>query len=352
MSEPSNAPSGGRRDPGAPSNGGGEQTLVTAAADGIVAVDHNGIIRSCNPAAEALFARPATELVGSSFGFPMVNQETSEIDLLAPGRSPRVVEMRVTTAGWQGEQVHVASLRDVTRRKRVEQELETALERQSAIVAVAAHELRAPVAEIKLLVRSLQDHLSGHGDKRGRDLVEQVLERVDGLWGLMRKLLTASRIDAENARALREPVPVLELILERLAVFGDKARDVTFSCSPDLVAMVDRQEFSEMLTNYLENAFSYGRPPVEINATERSGGVELQVCDHGSGVPEEFAPRMFDRFSRDPNTGRDVEGTGLGLWIVRNLAEANGGSAWYERAESGGACFCLRLEPQQGTGST
>lgn len=333
----------GARGPGAPPHSGGDRALVTASPDGIVAVDHRGIIRLCNPAAEALFGRSAEELIGSPFGFPVVGQETSEIDLLAPGRPPRVVEMRVTTTIWQGERIHVAALRDVTRRKEVERDLEVALEQQTTIVAVAAHELRAPVAEIKLLVHLLREHLSADHDERGGEIVDQIIKRMDGLQALMRKLLTASRIDAEKDRAFREPVAVLEAILERLADFGDRTRHVTVSCSPDLVAFVDRQEFSEMLTNYLENAFIHGSPPVSVEADERSGGVELRVCDRGPGVPEEFVGQVFQRFSREPNTSREVEGTGLGLWIVLSLANANGGSAWYEPHERGGACFCLRL---------
>lgn len=346
MSDPSNArfSEGEGRIPGASFQSGGDQALVTASADGIVAVDDGGVIRLCNPAAEVLFGRPAGELIGSPFGFPVVAHETSEIDLLSPSNPPRVVEMRVTTTIWQGERIHVAALRDVTRRKQVEHELEIALERQTAIVAVAAHELRAPVAEIKLLVRGLRDHLSAYRDEHGGELAEQVINRVEDLQALMRKLLTASRIDAEKARALREPVVVLEAILERLAAFGDKTQDVRVSCSPELVALVDCQEFSEMLTNYLENAFSYGSPPVQVRAVERSDWVEVRVCDSGPGVPEEFVPRMFERFSREPNVGREVGGTGLGLWIVRSLAEANGGIAWHEPDEQGGACFCLRLQ--------
>ncbi|WP_165939773.1 PAS domain-containing sensor histidine kinase [Saccharopolyspora aridisoli] len=329
---------------GSPFQDVGDQHLATASADGIVAVDHRGFIRSCNPAAEVMFGRPAEDLVGTPFGFPVVAAETSEIDLLAPGRPPRVVEMRVTSTTWQGERIHVAALRDVTRRKEVEHDLESALERQTAIVAVAAHELRAPVAAIRLLVHLLRDHLSTNDDEHGVEVVDQVIHRVDGLQALMRKLLAASRIDAEESRSFPERVAVLALILERLADWGDKAQHVKVSCSPDLAVLVDRQDFSEMLTIYLENAFTYGSPPIEVRAAEQSGRVELRVCDHGPGVPAEFVPHLFERFSREPSARRGVEGTGLGLWIVRNLTEANGGSTWYEPTDGGGACFCLRLE--------
>ncbi len=99
-----------------------------------------------------------------------------------------------------------------------------------------------------------------------------------------------------------------------------------------------------MLTNYLENAAAYGRPPIEIRAARLDDHIEVQVRDAGPGVPDAFVPRLFDRFARDPLTERDTEGTGLGLWIVRSLAHSNGGEAWYEPAGNGGSCFVLRLQ--------
>jgi signal transduction histidine kinase len=98
-----------------------------------------------------------------------------------------------------------------------------------------------------------------------------------------------------------------------------------------------------MLVNCLENAFAYGRPPIEVSAAERGDRVELVIRDSGPGVPEEFVPRLFERFTREPGVERRTEGSGLGLWIVRRLARANGGEVRYEPGERGGACFRLSL---------
>lgn len=321
---------------------GANQAMVEASADGIVAVDERGIIRLANPAAEMLFARSSGDLVGSAFGAPTVAHQTSEIDLIQPDGSIRVAEMRVTATTLHGEHIHVAALRDVTRRKQAEQNLEAALERQAAVVAVAAHELRTPVAAIKLLVHQLRDRHAALDEEQAVELIDQIAGRVDLLQALMHKLLAASRIDAEGARAHPEHVRVLEVFLERLAESAENARDVSLSCDPGLVAFVDRHELSEMLTNYLENAFAHGSPPVEVRAAERSGWVEIRMCDRGPGVPDAFAPHLFERFSREPGARQRTEGTGLGLWIVRSLARAAGGEAWYEPGDEG-ACFCLRI---------
>ncbi|WP_190822676.1 PAS domain-containing sensor histidine kinase [Saccharopolyspora pogona] len=328
---------------------GGNQAMVEASADGIVAVDEQGIIRLANPAAEALFARATGDLVGSAFGAPTVVHQTSEIDLIRPDGRARVVEMRVTATTLHGKRIYVAALRDVTLRKQAEQDLEVALERQTTVVAVAAHELRTPVAAIKLLVHLLRDRRSTLREEQTVEIIDQIVAHIDRLQALMHKLLTASRIDAKDIRATPEPVRVLEVLLEQLAGFGEKAQDVSVSCSPELVAFVDRYELSEMLTNYLENAFAYGCPPIEVRASEQAGWVEIRMCDRGPGVPDAFVPLLFERFSREPRAGQQTEGTGLGLWIVRSLTRANGGDAWYEPNGDEGACFCLRL---QGTPNT
>jgi signal transduction histidine kinase len=319
------------------------QVIMWASADGIVAVDERGIIRLCNPAAGELFARPTADLVGTQFGFPIVAGEGTEIDLMLPGGGRRVAEMRVTATTWEGERLHVVALRDVTLRTQAERELEAALERQNIVVAMAAHEFHNPLATINVLVNVLRDRVAGLEEEQKAEIIDRIADRTAHLQGLVRKLLTASRIDAKGARATSERVPVLELILERLGELDERSEGVSLSCSPELVAIVDRDEFAEMFVNYLENAFAYGALPIEVSVSGRGGRIEVRVCDRGPGVPEAFVPHVFERFSRAPLVKRDTEGTGLGLWITRSLAVANGGDAWYEPREAGGACFCLRL---------
>jgi signal transduction histidine kinase len=317
--------------------------IVSASADGIVAVDERGIIRVCNPAAGELFARSAKELVGTPFGFPIPTGRATDIDLILPGGGTRVVEMRVATTTLDRESLLVVVLRDVTRHRQLERDLEAALERQNIVVGVAAHELQNPLFAIAVLLDVLRDRRGVLTKEQRVEIIDSIAERTDRLQTLMRKLLTASRIDAEAVHTALERVPVLEFILEVLGEFGEKSQDVRVSCTPDLVAFVDRGEFAEMLNNYLDNAFAYGRSPIEVRASGQADWVEVRVCDAGSGVPEAFVSRLFVRFSREPHVAEEAEGTGLGLWIVRSLANANDGDAWYEPNPDGGSCFCLRL---------
>ncbi len=98
------------------------------------------------------------------------------------------------------------------------------------------------------------------------------------------------------------------------------------------------------MTNLLSNAARYGRPPITLRAREAADGVVVEVEDKGPGVPDQFVPLLFEKFTRaDPAVSRAKGGTGLGLAIVKGLAEANRGKISYEPAESGGAVFALRL---------
>ena len=97
------------------------------------------------------------------------------------------------------------------------------------------------------------------------------------------------------------------------------------------------------MSNLVTNAFRYGMPPVQVRATQNDRHLRLSVEDRGSGVPAEFVPDLFERFTRSDRSRQSASGTGLGLAIARSYARAHGGDLLYEDADPHGARFQLVL---------
>jgi signal transduction histidine kinase len=118
---------------------------------------------------------------------------------------------------------------------------------------------------------------------------------------------------------------------------------VEVDVSTDATATVDRNVLDRVIGNLITNAFRYGQPPVVITAERTDHHLRISVADHGRGVPAEFVPDLFERFSRSEGSRASAVGTGLGLAIARSYARAHGGDLVYEDVEPSGACFRLVL---------
>jgi len=151
------------------------------------------------------------------------------------------------------------------------------------------------------------------------------------------------RAETQGMVAERGRVPLSTALEQALAPLADSFPGLVLHRLPDVPVLVDPGHLQQMVTNLVSNAGKYGRPPIEVSAEVRvDGWVEVRIRDHGNGIPAAFVPRLFDRYTRAD--ARQAHGTGLGLFIVRHLAEANGGSITYDPDGAPGACFVLRLE--------
>lgn len=316
--------------------------ILEASADGVVAIDEHGTVKFSNQAAAKLLGPSTGDLVGSPFGHEITPGQGTEIELGGPG-GPRVLDVRTTSTTVAGEHLRVAVLRDVTQRKQSEHDLEAALDRQSAALAVAAHELHSPLAAIGVLAHVLSDQQVTMDIAERANLADRITDLAGRLQMLLRTLLTSMQIEADNAKAAPEPVRVLEVIIDQLALVSAAPKAMHVRCGPGVSAAVDRAELTMMLANYIDNALSYAEPPIEISGVERTDWTEIEVRDNGPGVTKAFEPLLFERFARAPEAERQGAGIGLGLWIVRTLARSAGGDAWFEPAEGGGSRFLLRL---------
>ncbi|MGH3048870.1 MAG: sensor histidine kinase, partial [Gaiellaceae bacterium] len=228
-----------------------------------------------------------------------------------------------------------------------EREARLALERANEVkanfVALAAHELRTPMTTIHGFVTTLH-HLGDRLDEGQREqLRAALLEQTQRMALLIEQLLDLSRLDAEAIRISPRPLPLREKLSEIVAAAAPGAGAVEVDVGDDLVPVIDREALERIVSNLLTNAFRYGRPPVVVRAEQTDRHVRLTVEDAGPGVPPEFVPDLFERFTRSDGSRAHGVGTGLGLAIARSYARAHGGDLLYEDAEPRGARFRLVL---------
>jgi two-component system OmpR family sensor kinase len=222
--------------------------------------------------------------------------------------------------------------------------LERALERERSFVSDASHELRTPLA---LLRTELELALRKH---RSEAELEQALRsaagETDRLSQLVEDLLVLARSDEGRLALRRAPVRahvVLAAMAERYRRRAEAAgRTIAVEAPEDLVLAADAVRLEQALGNLVENALRHGRGTIRLVASERDGGVELHVLDEGDGFPPAFLERAFERFAR-ADEARTEGGAGLGLAIVRVIAEAHGGSAHASGRSGGGADVWLSL---------
>jgi PAS domain S-box-containing protein len=266
----------------------------------------------------------------------------------------------------RGEHVGFTKVtRDSTERRRLEEEREHALEAlalanvelaslneqlqqtaadQAQFLAVTAHELRTPIGVLGGSAETLSRHLHELTDEERTELVEAMVNSTGRLRRLLADLLTASRLEASALEMREETVEIAPVLDRAVAVVRRSHPDaeIVADVPAGLVVAADPDRLAQALENLLANAVRHGAPPVHVAGRAMDlGTVEIRVGDAGPGVADAVRPRLFNRFA----TGATSGGTGLGLFIVRELVRAQGGEATYESASSGSPAgeFVIRL---------
>jgi signal transduction histidine kinase len=233
--------------------------------------------------------------------------------------------------------------------QRALEELRRADEHKDQFVSIASHELRTPIA----VVYGIATTMVARGDELGRrqlhELRQALLEQSVRLHDLTEQLLDLSRFDAGRIRVhLRpfSPHESVEALLPRIA--PDRLGDVQVEIDPAVELVSDPDAFERVVGNLIGNALKYGAPPVFVHGgCDLEGTFRLAVEDRGPGVPSQFVPRLFDRFTRADETRHSGDGAGLGLAIAQEFAEAVGAELDYEQAEPRGARFVLEVRSRQ-----
>jgi signal transduction histidine kinase len=222
--------------------------------------------------------------------------------------------------------------------------LEEADEIKSQFVALASHELRTPVAVIHGIASTLHLRGSELANEPLLQLRQTLYEQTDRLRRLVDQLLDLSRLEAHSVHIQPQPLWVRSRIEELvLMVAGARASDIRIDVPTGLEAVVDPDTFDRVVSNLIVNALRYGDAPIRVHAEQPDTYFRLSVEDSGPGVPPDFVPQLFERFTRGRRAREGAGGAGLGLAIALSYAQAHGGELLYEQADPHGARFKLVL---------
>ncbi|MBI4424292.1 MAG: response regulator [Elusimicrobia bacterium] len=357
------------------------ENILANAADSIVVVDSRNIVRYANPAAEGLFGRKAEAMIGEPFGFAVEPRKTSEIRITVPGGGERIAEMRVSPLQWKRYEAFLASIRDITALRRIEQIKAEIRERRrmdqlkDELMSTVSHELRSPLTVIKAAIANLYEGFAGPVEESQMKLIALAHRNVERLAKIINNLLDLSRLESDQMRVEKETVDLGALAREAVQSYqlasGEKGVRVDLRLPVDLPAVfADPDLVTQVLNNLLDNAVRFAHSSVTVSAEAVPSlagppgggggrakaavadrpGVRITVADDGRGIPPDQRGQLFNKFVQvgRPPGGGGYKGTGLGLAICKEIVTRHDGRIWVESEVGRGARFHMVLPQAAG----
>jgi two-component system phosphate regulon sensor histidine kinase PhoR len=334
------------------------ERVLSHVGDGVFLVDHDGVIRLWNAAAEAITGlrsdaicdQPAEETIPGwteiAARVPVARRPGDADDASSAETVPLEVdgsEVWLSIVGVTLPDGIVYAFRDVTRERRLE-------ELRSQFVATISHELRTPLASLHGAALTLLDRENALSIDTRRALLDMISVQSKRLADLVEEILLTGQLDSGSLRVVTEPFDAEELVWSaaaaaRLRIGDETTIDVSIPTVLPKVAG-DPGRTRQVLTNLVDNAIKYsphgGR--IELGVEAEEGYARFTVRDEGLGIPLGEQKRIFEKFYRlDPDHRRGIGGSGLGLYICRELVHSMNGRIWVESDLGRGATFAFEL---------
>lgn len=223
---------------------------------------------------------------------------------------------------------------------------------KSDFIDMASHELRTPLTAIKGFAATLSNPQFSFTEAERREFLGIINAQSDRLVRLLNDVLDVSRIEGGRVRLAFRRVCLRDLVLRVIKSLSETypGREIEVAIAPDLAAVTDPDRLEQVLTNLVDNALKYSAPgtPVIVDGGTPSGGeVRLSVTNACNSLTEAEKERLFQKFVRLERNSALVRGTGLGLYIARNLVEMLGGQIEVETPPDGGVRFVFTLPDRQ-----
>lgn len=354
------------------------QAIFDTVEDGVVIIDQHGRIESVNPAVESVFGYAPADIIGRNVSclMPMRHAEHPDQNLskdLSSGESRILgkrrelegrrsngvefpLELSVQEIRIEGQRLFLGVMRDLTEQKQIER-------LKSEFVSTVSHELRTPLTAIAGAISLLQAGLGGPLNEEGQGLVAIAHANSTRLRLLIDDILDMEKLASGRITMQLTDSPLPRLMQEACDATQEYVRkfqsELRLETVPEMVVRVDALRFQQILANLVSNAAKFSPPQSTITlSVERlppppdrpgPGNVRIWVKDQGAGIPEAFRAHLFERFAQaDGTRTRRVGGSGLGLYISKQLVERMGGTIGYVCPTAGGTSFYIDLPPTDG----
>jgi len=336
--------------------------IITNFTDGLLVFDKEGKLSLINPQAEFFLDIKSEEVIGNPIlklsTFPtiepivrIVGKEMEEVfrKEVQIGKNWVLEVSTIPITIKEGGLGILIILHDVTREKTVER-------LKTEFVSLAAHQLRTPLAAIKWTLRMLLDGDLGQISKEQKEFLDKTYVSNERMINLINDLLDVARIEEGRyiyKQSLVDLGPIVQFVINsyKEEIERKKINFIFLKPKEKLPRiMVDVEKIRLALNNLFDNAIKYTPPEGKVIISLRSAkkAIEFSIKDTGVGIPKDQQERVFTKFFRAANVMRlETEGSGLGLFIVKNIIEAHQGRAWFKSEEGKGTTFYFTLPAKE-----
>ena len=358
------------------------RSVLQSLANGVIVYDSNGIIDDVNPSTEAILSASRSQLIGQHATNSNAIHEDGTIFraedrpvaiTLKYGIEVRDVVMGMSvndgTRKWllvnsaplwdatgrgSGAVVTFADVTDLlTLNNQLQEslgELAKAAQERAALLSSVSHDIRAPLAAIRMMTEILEDRADAITETQRNELIRRVRAEARRTEGVLTDLVSANRVGTGLEAPRRKRIDLEQLIYARAREFDGANHSIRVGeLSGDLTMWADAAQLERIIDNLISNAVTHtpSGTKIVIEAREYDGRIELAIDDDGPGVPEAMRVRVFSAYVRGERAA-DRPGTGLGLFLVQQFAQFHGGSARCLVSERGGARFVVTLPRRPG----
>jgi signal transduction histidine kinase len=329
-------------------------SVLTHVGDGVFLLDAEGVVRLWNPAAEAITGLPSPDVVGRSAddaipGWGVLEPSVPVARSPHPGGRAATLrlelpdrELWLSISGVGFDEGIVYAFRDLTD--------ERALEKMKTdFVSTISHELRTPLAAIYGSGLTLKRDDVSLTEERRTALLGVIVDEADRLARIVNDVLWASRLDSGTIAFAIDQCDAAEVVrnvVELHRIHTPSKVELVLETEPSARVSADADRLRQVLNNLVENAVKYSPDGGRVEVTLQRAGdrIRFRISDEGIGIPLAERERIFEKFYRlDPELTRGVGGTGLGLYICRELVRRMDGRIWVEAPNGRGSSFVIEL---------